>query len=738
MEQTKRLTSPATELFFISLTSLFFELLVIRWLTCDFLVFAVFKTFPLVTCFVGLGVGVAKSDDKLFRHTPLALLLFVALVCWLSSAGLSDLTFPSASMYQWTNHGAEYGTMLGMHIARMALAMILLLAGPFGVMACLGARIGVLFNSLKPLNAYCIDIAGAITGSLLFGMLTFLCLSPAVQIIVVAAVVFVFIRSHDPKVWRSLVPLLAAVGVAFIPIIKNPGTIWTPYGRIETSEINVPGAYAVNGKDETLGVYISVNHGFSQVYTKRNDVSLKPEGLKIDALKTLSDFLTVRKNYYSVPYTFLKPKEVLILGAGSGSDVQEAIRNGAEYVDAVELDPGIAALGKKYNATYADPKVHLHLDDARNFCNRCEKKYDMIIYACLDSRALSGTGSSMRMDTYIHTQNAYKRCFSLLKPDGLFLLSFGASVSGDSEWLRNRIYKTIEGVCGYGPLVITDEHAPVKWPAYIFVAGEPVRRKELTAPNNPNSFNGVPMPAQVEAKVMTDDWPYLYIRPVGVDIPYLLVVMEIVAIALWAGRHLLFSRKSGSDYQLFFLGSAFILLELQSISRLSLLYGTTWLTSTVVINGVLLMILCANFIILKRGAFAKQGVLYAGLAASLLLSYFLPTEQVLQLNSAGPFVGHGLVTLLTLVPMFMAGLIFASAFAGVISPARSFAFNLLGTVLGALLEYFSTYWGINSLVLISLLLYGVSYTAYALGGKVSPSASPPQAGGEPDGTQVNA
>lgn len=723
MDTTKKIASVSSELFLISLCSLFFELTVIRWLSCDFLAFSVFKTFPLATCFVGLGVGVAKADDKLFAWTPLALLTFVVIASALAWAGFSDMPFPAAGIYQWTNYSADFGARLGLHILRMALAIVLLLAGPFAVMACLGSRIGVLFNSLKPLNAYCIDIAGAITGSISFALLSFLCLAPAVQIAVVAAIVLYFLKSRYQKFWLAALPALAAVCIAFAPSLMNSGISWTPYGRIETAEIPLPAKFAADGKAENLGVYISVNHGFSQAYAKRNEIELKDNADKVSVLKTLRDFLSVRKNYYNVPYLFKKPREVLILGAGSGSDVQEAIKNGAESLDAVELDPGIAALGKKYNKTYSDPKLHLFLDDARNFCNRCRKKYDMIIYACLDSRAMSGTGSSMRTDTYIHTLEAYKRCFSLLKPDGIFILSFGASVSGDSEWLRNRIYKTIEGACSYAPLVLTDEKAPVKWPAFIFVAGEPVRKGELKAPENPDSFTAVAMPSSVEARVMTDDWPYLYIRPVGLDIPYLLVVLEIVAIALWAGRHLLFGPKSGSDLQLFFMGGAFILLELQSISRLSLLYGTTWLTSTVVINGVLLMILAANFLALKGLIPSRQGGLYLGLMASLLLSYFLPQEQLLQLNAVFPFAGHLLVTALTLLPMFMAGLIFATAFKTVGSPARSFAFNLLGTVFGALLEYLSTYWGINALVLVSLSLYVISFAAYALDRKAGAAAS---------------
>src|SRR5262249_24092499 len=135
-------------------------------------------------------------------------------------------------------------------------------------------------------------------------------------------------------------------------------------------------------------------------------------------------------------------------------------------------------------------------------------------------------------------------------------------------------------------------------------------------------------------------------------------------------------------------------------------------TSSIVINGVLLMILGANVLILKLGAAKRQEILYFGLWAALLLSYFCPVDCLLAFDEQVPLCGHLIVTLITLLPMFMAGLIFASAFAGVSVPSRSLAFNLLGTVFGALLEYLSTYWGINAMVLVSLLLYVVSFQGY--------------------------
>ncbi|MBX9721419.1 MAG: hypothetical protein K2X81_08500, partial [Candidatus Obscuribacterales bacterium] len=203
------------------------------------------------------------------------------------------------------------------------------------------------------------------------------------------------------------------------------------------------------------------------------------------------------------------------------------------------------------------------------------------------------------------------------------------------------------------------------------------------------------------------------IKPIGLDIPYTAVLLIVIGIAVFSGRRLLFAKgNSGSDWQLFFLGSAFILLELQSISRLSLIFGNTWLTSSIVVNGVLLMILAANLSIMKFGKPAKQGVLYVALVASLMLSYFLPVGKIFTMNPSGSLVNNALITVVTLLPMFVAGLVFATAYSKVKNPGRSFAFNLLGSVAGGLLEYQTIFTGINSLILMALGLYCASYFAY--------------------------
>ena len=56
-------------------------------------------------------------------------------------------------------------------------------------------------------------------------------------------------------------------------------------------------------------------------------------------------------------------------GAGNGNDVAVARGAGAQHVDAVEIDPVGAVVGRRYHPDdpYADPRVSVHINDGRAF-----------------------------------------------------------------------------------------------------------------------------------------------------------------------------------------------------------------------------------------------------------------------------------------------------------------------------------------------------------------------------------
>ena len=79
-------------------------------------------------------------------------------------------------------------------------------------------------------------------------------------------------------------------------------------------------------------------------------------------------------------------KTALLVGAGSGNDAAGALRHGVR-VTAVEIDPVIIALGRRYHPErpYESRAVSVIVDDARSFFARTQESYDVISFGLLDS-----------------------------------------------------------------------------------------------------------------------------------------------------------------------------------------------------------------------------------------------------------------------------------------------------------------------------------------------------------------
>jgi hypothetical protein len=117
---------------------------------------------------------------------------------------------------------------------------------------------------------------------------------------------------------------------------------------------------------------------------------------------------------------------------------------------------------------------------------------------------------------------------------------------------------------------------------------------------------------------------------------------------------------------------------------------------------------------------------YVGLFATLAVSYLVPS-QALFYDSV--FVRSVVAALLYCSPVFFAGLIFISSFKRIGFRAEAFGSNLLGALVGGLLDSLSYLVGIKALVLVSAFLYLLSLLAVSrvleneMGNARSPAAT---------------
>ncbi len=182
-----------------------------------------------------------------------------------------------------------------------------------------------------------------------------------------------------------------------------------------------------------------------------------------------------------------------------------------------------------------------------------------------------------------------------------------------------------------------------------------------------------------------------------------------VIIALSAG-FALGAKPSGESFdgRVFWLGAAFMLVEVHNVSRLALVFGTTWQVNAWVVGTILAVILLSNaFCTWLRRLGARPGrIAVTGLFVSLAIAYALPAEAFLVVGSRA--LGGAAATLVLTLPIFFAGLAFADAFARSPTPAFALAWNVLGAVTGGMAENLSYIVGIPALLPIAGLFYVVA------------------------------
>ena len=94
-----------------------------------------------------------------------------------------------------------------------------------------------------------------------------------------------------------------------------------------------------------------------------------------------------------------------------------------------------------------------------------------------------------------------------------------------------------------------------------------------------------------------------------------------------------------------------MLIEVKSISDLSLLFGSTWLVNSVVITSVLVMILLANALVM-RFRWTEPNWAYVGLAGCLVFSYWLRPDVLSGFGFLSKTIIGGTIAGL---PLFFAG-----------------------------------------------------------------------------------
>lgn len=658
------ITGVRLRIFLVSFTLLFFELLCIRWIPAYVRYLSYFTNFILLASFLGMGLGILAARRASFRFPsfPIMLLALTAVV----AVNRFELKISSTDVLYFGSgtHGfaqAESFILLPLIFTFVAAAFI-----------PLARTLGALFTQTAPLTAYTYDILGALAGTAAFFIIGYFALPPIYWFGILG--LLVLLLSTKSELIRSALLVIAAAGIA---LFLQLGTYWSPYYKITLTPAS-PSGYQLDVNSighQSMIPWQSKEPFYRRVY------ELFPGG------------------------SF---ERALILGAGTGSDTATALANGVKSVTAVEIDPVILKLGARFHPDqpYSDPRVRLVNTDGRVFLRNTTEKFDLIIFALPDSLTLTSSIANLRLESFLFTQDSLAAAREALTPNGVLVLYNYYR----EEWLVEKLasmvgrafgrdsFVSTYGYDGRGAVIVNgprlNEIPPGKFGPY---REESSRREGAELSVTGEGF--LPATGQRPA---TDDWPFIYLPQKSFPTLYIRGLLVILAISL-AGLFWIAPRSTlrRFDWHMFFLGVAFALLEVKALTTFALLFGSTWNVNSLVFFAILVSVLIA-VLVNARFTFQRIWIFYLLLFGMLALNLAIRPETLLIQNAILRYV---IASCLIFAPVFLANVIFSNSFRETELADIAFASNLLGIMVGGMLEYFSMLIGYHMLLVGVIAFY---------------------------------
>ncbi len=376
------------------------------------------------------GVFLALNRDRLAQHFPTAIM---------TNMLLFSLSAPACFLLtqQIPFNPAE---MLWTPVQLLNLCSIyLILALPFFFAAnVVGLSLYHYKNRVS--SIYAADLSGAGIGSVgvilllsfLFPekILTALMLSGLFATLLVSSYTF-----QAPKHW-AIASVIIGLAVIFIPSGWIALKV-TPYKSLNQL-LQVPGTKIIDRYSSPLGLIDVVK---SEITPLRHAPGLSlnasaepPEQL---AVFTDADNMTAITRYNgkpetlgyldqttsALPYHLKQLSDILILGAGTGSDVLQANYHAIKHIDAVELNPQVIDLVQRKYAgfagyIYSGAHVDVHIDEARGYLAATGKTYDLVNISLLDAFGASAAGLYSMAENYLYTEQAIQEYLRHVSPDG--------------------------------------------------------------------------------------------------------------------------------------------------------------------------------------------------------------------------------------------------------------------------------------------------------------------------------
>ena len=509
-------------------------------------------------------------------------------------------------------------------------------------------------------------------------------------------------------------------------------TVWGPFARLDLVQTSDP---------DTKLLFTDGGAGSLMI---RFDGDLS----KVADLKAQPDYM---------PFTLGVPTDTLVLGAGAGKDVVLSLLAGSQHITAVELNPDVVGLTRRYgsfNGNILDrPGVDTVVSDGRSFIEQTNRQYDLIYMNLVYSQA-AGHENSPLAESYVFTEQAIRSYWQHLKPGGRIgivthngfegsrvLLTAIAALQGEGLAMRQALDRVLlyqaqsdDPNTAASVLLVTRNYLDDNQLSANVKQADALGMRSMYVPSlfelplkdlvkGSSSIYSFARNGDYNLVPTTDDQPFFYQIKWGLpDTVTLLLLLTGVAVLVYMGVTARVYRRSGparvGTLALYFatLGAAYMLVMIPLVQRFYLLMGNPTLALVVTLEGLLFGAGLGSLVSsrlhgrLLRPVATALVLLVAFLVAQAL---FYPAIGNSLLQAALP-VRVGAVLLLTLPLGLLIGLPFPSGLriAGAWLPQSVpaiWGLNAISAVFGsALASALAMTWGFQVVLLVGAGLYAVA------------------------------
>jgi hypothetical protein len=372
-----------------------------------------------------------------FKHVYLASLLLFGLTSVASFMLAQALPF-NAELILWDSRQIVY-----------LLLIFLLLSLPF-FFAASAICLAFMQYGGQVSSIYAWDLAGAGLGSLVvIGLLFVVFPQNALLVIGVLGLVSLLVASVELRM-KKLKSMLVILGLSTMVLALAAANLdlhMSPYKSLPQT-LRIGGTEIIEQDSSPFGL-ISIVDSAAIPFRHAPGLSLgsTEEPLPQLGIFTDGDNMTVitkaaedpSQLVYldqvtsALPYHLVDPGSVLIVGAGGGTDILQALYHSTQYhsrpvIDAVELNPRlIDIVGSRYSnfngSLFQRDGVNVYAGDVRGFLSRNQKKYDLMQLSLMDAFNASASGLYALNEDYLYTVEALKQYLDHIVPGGYLSLT---------------------------------------------------------------------------------------------------------------------------------------------------------------------------------------------------------------------------------------------------------------------------------------------------------------------------